>query len=50
MKEKNILNLVFKNFLETGQIGYYLLYKKLKEDKHEPRNNNKSNSNKKRSI
>ena len=51
MKNKNILDLVFKNFLETGQIGYYLLYKKLKkEDKHESRNNHKGNSDKERSI
>ncbi len=51
MKEKDVSDLVFNNFLETGQIGYYLLYKKLKkEEKNEPRNHNKGDSDKKRSV
>ncbi len=50
MKQKNICDLVFENFLKTGEIGYYILYNKLKEEKHEPRNNNKSNCDKERSL
>jgi len=49
-QKKDIEKLCFDNFLETGEIGYYLLYSKLKEDKNERRDNNKSNCNKKRKI
>lgn len=50
-KQKDISDLVFKNFLETGEIGYYMLYKSLKkEDKNGKRNHHKSNCNKENSI
>jgi len=48
--QKDIEKLCFDNFLETGEIGYYLLYSKLKEEKDERRNNNKSNRDKKHKI
>ncbi len=50
MKEKNISNLVFNNFLKTGEIGYYMLYKKLEKEEKNERNNNKSNCDKERSL
>ncbi len=40
-------NLCWNNFLETGEIGFYLLYKDLKREKNEPNNKrNRSKSNK----
>lgn len=50
-KQKNLEQLCWNNFLETGEIGYYLLYNKIKkEDKNERRNNSKSNSDKKHKL
>lgn len=43
-KDKDIVDLAWKNFYETGEIGAYLLYKKLSEEKTKNATNDNTRS------